>query len=70
MKKNKPSVQFWSALAAANLLALSYPIKLLISAQSIDENLFVGLAFMGFLFLLVVADSVSIVIAYAIGSKS
>ena len=54
-------------LAAFNVLALLYPIRLLYHADSTDENLLAAFAFMGAIFLLVVIDAVSIVVADAFG---
>jgi hypothetical protein len=61
MKKNKLP-EFWAVLAMLNVLALMYPIKLLVRANSVDENLFATCVLVGSLFLLVVVDAVSIVI--------
>ena len=40
MKRNKSSREFWMVLALVNVLALIYPINLLLRAKSVDENLF------------------------------
>jgi hypothetical protein len=50
-----------------NLLGLTYPIHLLLSANSVDENLFATCVLVGSLFLLMVVDAVSIVIVEAVG---
>lgn len=68
MKGNKSTTNFWPVLAAVNVLALTYPIKLLIHAESTDEHLFTALALFGFVFLLTVIDAVSIVVADAAGT--
>ncbi len=62
MKKQKPNNQLWIALATVNVLALIYPINLLIHAESSDENLFAAFALIGVLFLLLTVDAVSIVV--------
>ena len=55
-------------LTMVNVLALIYPIHLLLRANSVDENLFATFVLVGSLFLLVVVDAVSIVIADAVGT--
>ena len=40
MKTNKSTTEFWTVLTLVNGLALIYPINLLLSANSVDENLF------------------------------
>ena len=49
-----------------NLLGLIYPIHPLLRANSVDENLFATCVLVGPLFLLVVVDEVSIVVAEAV----
>ncbi|MGB2606780.1 MAG: hypothetical protein ACLP00_20300 [Terracidiphilus sp.] len=68
MKRTKPSMQFWTVLTVVNLMALTYPINLLLRANSVDENLFATCVLIGSLFLLVVVDAVSIVAAEAVGT--
>ena len=68
MKKKKPTPQFWTVLAMLNVLALMYPIKLLVRANSLDENLFATCVLVASLFLLVVVDAVSIMIADSVGT--
>jgi hypothetical protein len=65
---NKPTKQFWTLLTMVNLLALIYPIHLELRANSVEENLFATFVFLGFLFLLVVVDAASIVVAEAVGA--
>lgn len=69
MKRTKSSTQFWTALTTVNVLTLSYPLHLLLHAENPGESLLAALAFIGLVFLLAVVDSVSIVVADAIGSK-
>jgi len=68
MKRNKSTTNFWPVLAAVNVLALTYPINLLIHAESTDEHLFAGFTLVGFVFLLAVIDAVSIVAADIVGT--
>lgn len=69
MKNTKPSPQFWTVLTTLNVLALVYPIHLLLHAENPGESLLATLAFIGLVFLLAVIDAVSIMVADAIGSK-
>ena len=57
MKINKPTTEFWTMLTIVNVLALIYPINLLLRANSVDENLFATCVLVGSLFLLVVVDA-------------
>jgi hypothetical protein len=65
-KKNKLSKQFWTFLAAINLMALIYPFSLLRRAESSDETLIAAVALMVVPFLLMVADAITVVIAEVI----
>ncbi len=67
MKRNRSNANFWSALAALNVLALTYPINLLIHSENADEHLLAGFALVGFVFLLAVVDAVSILVANLVG---
>jgi hypothetical protein len=68
MKTNKPTTEFCAVLTMVNVLALIYPIHLLLRAVSVDEKLFATFVLVGSLFLLVVVDAVSIVIAGGLGT--
>lgn len=50
-------------IATLNVLALTYPINLLIHAESTGGHLFAAFALVGLVFLLAVIDAVSIVVA-------
>ena len=67
MKGNRSNAKFWSALAALNVLALTYPISLLIYSESADEHLLANFELVGFVFLLAVVDAVSILVADLVG---
>jgi hypothetical protein len=67
MKRSKPTGEFWTMLTIVNVLGLTYPVKLLLHANSLDENLFANCVLIGSLFLFVVVDAVTIVIAEAVG---
>ena len=66
MNKNKPGTEFWILLAALNILALIYPINRVVHASNLDEDLFATCVLVGSLFLLLVADAVTIVVAGAV----
>ena len=68
MKRNRSNANFWPALAALNVLALTYPINLLIHSESADEHLLAACALVGFVFLLAVIDAVSILVAGVVGT--
>jgi hypothetical protein len=68
MKREKPRTQFGTALAGINVLALSYPIVLLMRAERIDENLFAIIVLLIVIVLLVAVDAVSIVVEDVAGS--
>ena len=69
MKRNKPTKWFWTVLGTINILALIYPIQLFVRAESLYESLFAICVLIGFLFVLVVVDAVSITVSDVIGSK-
>jgi len=69
MNRNKRGMEFWMLLGAGNLLALIYPIHRLIHASSVDEDLFATCILVGSLFLLLVLDAVSIVVAGTVGPR-
>ena len=65
MKRNKSSRKCSIALALVNVLALIYPINLLLRAKSVDENLFATFVLVASIFLLALVDAISIVAADA-----
>jgi len=67
MKRNKSNSKFWPVLATVNIVTLVYPINLLRRANSVDENLFAAFALIGLVFLLMVVDAVSILVAEEVG---
>ena len=50
-------------MLTVNIVTLVYPINLLLRANSVDENLFAAFALIGLVFLLMVVDAVSILVA-------
>ena len=68
MKRKNPSTEFWRVLTMVNVVALMYPLHLLLRADSVDENFFATCVLVGSLFLLVVVDAVRIVVAEAVGT--
>ena len=69
MKRNKSNKNFWPVLAAINVLALTYPINLLFRAEGADEKLMATVVLIGSLFLLLLGDAVSIVVAEVVGTN-
>jgi hypothetical protein len=70
MVKNGSTNRFWFVLTLLNLLALSYPIILLHGAETTDASLFATFVLIGCVFLLMVIDFVSIVIADGLNELS
>ena len=68
MKRNKSSRELSIVLALVNVLALIYPINLLLRAKSVDENLFATFVLIASVFLLALVDAISIVAADAVGT--
>jgi hypothetical protein len=68
MKTKKPTTAFWMVLTMVNVLALIYPIRLVLGATGVDQNLFAACVLVLSLFLLVVVDAVSIVVADTVGT--
>lgn len=68
MKTGEPSRQFWTVLIMMNLLGLIYPIRLLLHANSVDDNLFATCVLLISLFLLVLVDGIGIVVADAVST--
>ena len=68
MKTGEPSRQFWALLTMMNLLALIYPIHLLLHANSVDDNLFAICVLLISLSLLVLVDGIGIVVADAVSA--
>ncbi len=69
MKKTMRSTQFCTVLALVNVVVLIYPIKLLVGAESPADSLIATLMFIGLVFLLVVVDAVSLVVAGVINKE-
>jgi hypothetical protein len=38
MKRSNPTGEFWTMLTIVNVLGLTYPVKLLLHANSLDET--------------------------------
>jgi hypothetical protein len=68
MKTNKPTAEFWAVLTVVNVLALIYPIHLLLRANNADENFVATCVLVVSLFLLMVVDAISIVVAGGVGT--
>ena len=68
MKRNKSSKELSIVLTLVNVLALIYPINLLLRAKSVDENLFATFVLIASVFLLALVDAISIVAADPVGT--
>ena len=67
MKRNRPKTHFWEVLTTVNVVGLVYPVNLLLRSESGDEKLFAAFALIGLLFLLMVVDAVSFLVAEEVG---
>lgn len=67
MKRNRPKTHFWEVLTTVNVVGLVYPVNLLLRSESSDEKLFAAFALIGLLFLLMVVDAVSFLVAEEVG---
>ena len=63
MEKKGMFPLFWSVLATINVLAMSYPVVLFRRAVSTDAQLLATLLLIGCLFLVIVIDAVSLLMA-------
>lgn len=63
-KHSGPTDRFWLVLGGVNVLAMFYPVSLLLDRSSGDGQLLASVLLVGILFVLGIADSVSIMLAY------
>lgn len=68
MRKKQPATEFWTVLAVVNVLVLTYPFDLLLRADSVDQHLFASFLLIVSVFLLALADAVSIIVADVVGT--
>jgi len=66
IKSNRSRARFWIILIAINVLAIGYVLGLYLHAVTSDEQLFAAMAIIFVAFLMVIADIVSIVLAYEV----
>ncbi len=64
MQKKTSKTRFWLTLLTVNILALIYPIGLLLSSEDDGARLFAVLLLMGSFIFMAVADTLSVVFAY------
>jgi len=64
MRTKKPSIRFWTLLGAINVLAALYPVHLVRQADTAPDSFLAGAVLIVLVFLLVIADAISIMIAY------
>ncbi len=60
MKTKKITGRFWTVLTSLNLLALLYPYRSLIQADSYDGRYVAALVYFGALFFLAIIDGVAV----------
>jgi hypothetical protein len=63
-KNNRPTNRFWLVLGCLNVLAMFYPVSLLRGVSSGDGQLFASIVLLGMLFVLGIADTVGVLLAY------
>lgn len=64
MQKKTSKTRFWLTLLTVNVLALIYPIGLLLNSEDDGARLFAVLLLMGSFIFMAVADTLSVVFAY------
>jgi len=64
MKKKTPTKRFWAVLVTVNVLAIIYPITLVLRADTPDAQLLATAALVGVGFLLAIVDTICIVLSY------
>ena len=67
MRKKGTTNQFWLVLGTLNVLVMVYPIVLVCRADRVDARLLATFVLIVAIFLLAIADTVSIVVADVIG---
>jgi hypothetical protein len=64
MKRKSTATRFWVILVTINLLVMIYPINLILRANGPDDWLEAAFVAIGSAFLLAVADTISILVAF------
>ena len=64
MRQNIGKTKFWVTLGIVNLLVMMYPIILYVRAEDNNSQLFAGIILACVLFVLVIIDAVSALVAY------
>ena len=65
MAKTRCKSRFWTILGAVNLLAIAYPISMLLGADTQGEMLLGAVALFGAGLVLAIADIISVLLAYS-----
>ena len=65
MKRSRSKSRFWTVLGVVNLLALAYPIGMLLGADTQEGTLVAVIATCGIALILGIADMVSVLLAYS-----
>jgi hypothetical protein len=64
MTPKSSKMPFWTGLTIMNILAMIYPVRAYIQAETSEAQLFGAIAMVGAAFLLAITDTVSVIIAY------
>jgi hypothetical protein len=64
MESKSPKTGFWVAFATINVVALGYASNLVLQANDEFARVAGALAYIGIVFLLVISDAVSVLMAY------
>ncbi len=65
MTRNRSKARFWTILGIVNLLTLLCPVSMLLGADTQDGNIVGVVALFGVGLTLVVADMISVILAYS-----
>ncbi len=64
METKGHKTRFWTVLATLNVLALGYPINLVLHADGDLARLGAAFAFIAVVFLVLISDAIGVLIAY------
>jgi hypothetical protein len=64
VKSKRPKTHFWLAFATINVVALGCASNLVLQANGDYARVAAALAYIGIVFLLLISDAVSVLIAY------
>lgn len=64
MAKNSSKTRFWTVLTILNILAMTYPVRAYVQANTSEAQVVGALTMIGAGFLLAITDIVSVMLAY------